>query len=750
MKGYCLRCFLVLGLLLIISFANKTILAQGIGSFRGVVTDSSNGEALAFANVYIEELSTGASSDTRGYFVITSLPANKTYRAIISYLGYRSKTVTFTIQSNKVTHIEIELSSASVELGVVQKIGQRVVEKNATDIGLQRISMRELESLPKGVETDIFRSLQYMPGVQTTGDVSAKFFVRGGASNQNLILLDKIPIYNPFHAIGLFSVIDPEMINNVEFFKGGFTAEYGGRLSSVLSINSKDGNQNRFAGNFSSSFLTAKALIEGPIPYGSFIISGRKSYSADILKKFLNDKNVPAEFYDLAFKVSFSNPNLIEGSKISAQGFFSHDDILNPSPFIEDYTLENNAFGFRWFQVGDVPLFFEIGVSVSTFDGELIPKFSGVRPKKNELSDVGLEMDFTYIFDSKDEIALGLHIHDIQTKLFLENSLGSTHDVGGKGTQISFYTKYKLLRYESLGIDIGNRFNLTRLKGSESAEYMFEPRISLTYRLHPLVALKAAAGLYQQEITTLSDDNELLSVFEPWFITPEYIEPARAVHYTAGIDYDMTETMKFSLESYYKKINSLPLLNEEKLFPNDPDLVSGEGESYGVEAQYCWLNQWVSFTLSYSRSWAYKILNGRRYYPKYDQRNSGSVLLELNLGKGWKVSSIWNYNSGLPFTKKAGFYDYASFTDYYSPWYTSFNSQPDPIFASKNLGRLPDYHRLDLSISKKIDLSFFSVEINASVINVYDRENIFYFNKDTGERVNMLPMIPTATIKVEL
>lgn len=219
MKEYDFRYILVFVLLFIFGTSSLTV-AQGVGSFRGVVTDSTNGEALAFANVYVEELSTGASSDTRGYFVITSLPANNSYTAIVSYLGYQSKRITFTVLPNKVTHIEIQLVSGAVSLGVVQKIGKRVVEKNATDIGLQRISMRELEALPKGVETDIFRSLQYMPGVQTTGDVSAKFFVRGGASNQNLILLDKIPIYNPFHAIGLFSVIDPEMINNVEFFKG--------------------------------------------------------------------------------------------------------------------------------------------------------------------------------------------------------------------------------------------------------------------------------------------------------------------------------------------------------------------------------------------------------------------------------------------------------------------------------------------------------------------------------------------------
>ena len=716
MRLYLRNIITIVLFLITILGVNTSVNCQGKGTLRGVVSDSSNGEALAFGNVFIRELNIGASTDIRGYFIITSIPAGKTYTAIISFIGYSRKEIDFVIQPGKITELNVQLSSTSFELETVQKVADYEVEKNETDIGLQRITTSELESLPKGVETDILRSLQYMPGVQTTGDVSAKFYVRGGASNQNLVLLDGIPIYNPFHALGLFSTIDPDITNNLEFYKGGFSAEYGGRLSSVISINTKDGNSNRFSGKFSSSFLTAKALVEGPIPHGSFIVSGRKSYSADILKKFLNNNNVPAEFYDLAFKLNYANPEIVEGGKITTQGFFSHDDIISPSEFTEDYTLSNNLFGFKWFQVGDVPLFFEVGISISNFNAELIPKSSGVRSKKNELTDVGLEMDFTYIFDSKDEIALGLHIHDIQTKLFLENSLGNISDIGGKGTLISFYSKYKFLQYENIGVDIGNRFNLTRLTGGESAKYMFEPRISVTYRFHPLIALKAAAGIYQQELTTLSDDNELLTVFEPWLITPSYIEPSRAVHYIAGFDFNLTTDLFVSIENYYKNINSLPLLNEEKLFPSDPDFVSGKGESYGTEIFLKYQTDFINFNISYTRSWAYKINGERRYYPKYDQRNAGNILLDLNLGKGWNISGVWVYNSGLPFTQRTGFMDYISFSDYFSPWNYSYEKSVDPVYATKNLGRLPDYHRLDLSLTKVFNLRYFKIHAAVSVI----------------------------------
>ena len=254
--------------------------AQRIGTVRGVVTDSTSGEALAYGNAVIEELNIGSSTDSKGYFIITSVPANKNYRLTVSYIGYQKKTIYIFIGENKITEVRFELVPKELQLETIEKIGEKVIEENATDLGLHRIALKDLEMLPKGVETDIFRSLQYLPGVSATGDFSAKYYVRGGSSDQNLVLLDGVTIYNPFHALGIFSVVDPEMINSAEFYKGGFPPEHGGRLSSILNIVTKEGNKFNFGGKASLSFLTAKALIEGPIPDGSFIVTGRKNYSS--------------------------------------------------------------------------------------------------------------------------------------------------------------------------------------------------------------------------------------------------------------------------------------------------------------------------------------------------------------------------------------------------------------------------------------------------------------------------------------
>ncbi|OGU55236.1 MAG: hypothetical protein A2V66_01075 [Ignavibacteria bacterium RBG_13_36_8] len=724
--------------------------SQTIGTLRGYVTDSTTSEALPYGNVYILNLERGTSTDARGYFIIPAIPANTNYTLVVSYLGYATKKILFGLTPDKVTHLDIVLSPASVELQTVEKIGERVIEKNATDISLQRIAIRDLEALPKGVETDIIRSLHYMPGVQSTGDVSARYYVRGGSSNQNLVLLDNVPIYSPFHALGLFSVIDPDLVNNIEFYKGGFGSEFGGRASSVLKIISKDGNKNNYSVKFSSSYLSGKALVEGPIPYGSFILTGRKSYSSKILNKFLNNQNIPIDFYDMSFKMNYSNPNFLKGGKFIFLGFLSSDNINNSSPFVEDYKWDNKLFGFKWFQVGDSPLFLEVGLSASKFAGEVIPKLSGARANKNEVTDVGLTMDFTYMYDSKDELGVGFHIRQLRTDLYIQNGLGVYSNISNDGANISVYGKYKFQRLDNLGIEIGTRINLTGLAGGRKQIHIFEPRLSFTFNIIPQISLKGACGVYQQELTTVSDENEIINIFEPWLVIPDYLEPTTAIHCILGTQINPYDILSLSVESYYKQIYSLPLLNDDKIYPRDKDFVKGEGESYGIEFQLKVAPQPLRFTASYTLAYAYKVINGQRYYPRYDSRHNLNLSLEVNLGNGWGSSIVWSYSTGLPFTQLLGFYDKLYLNNFFYEWNEVDPRKPFTVLSTRNLGRLPDYHRLDFTLSKKFSIAFLNLYLDLSIINIYNRKNIFYFKRDSGERVNMLPFLPTATLKVEI
>lgn len=721
------------------------------GTLRGVVSDSTSGEALAYCNIYIEELEMGASTDSRGYFLVSSIPANRTYTLRISYVGYVTKEVKIFVARRRITHIPIMLSPTSIELQTVEKVGVKVAEANATDVSLSRISARDIEMLPKGVETDIFRALQYLPGVNTAGDISARYYVRGGASNQNLIMIDKIPIYNPFHAFGMFSVIDPEMINSLEFYKGGFTAEYSGRLSSVLNLVTKFGNRNKFQAKGSASFLTGKASIEGPIPGGSYILTGRKSLSGEVLKKFLNKDDAPIDFFDVSFKVNYQNDELWKDARFSLHGFVSSDNLLQHHPLKEDYKWENQVVGLKYFQISDdSPFFSEMSTSISHYKGELLPNLSGARSRESELTDFTMEWDFSYVLNNKDEINVGLKIMEIHTRLLLQNANDDISDLSAIGSNISIYLKYKLLRYQNFGLDIGTRVNATRLAGGGHDESFLEPRISATYRLSPELAFKGAWGIYQQDLLTLSDENEVIPLFEPWAITPLYIEPASAIHYVLGIDIDPSKELSMDIEGYYKTVDNYPILNDNKIFPSDPDLIAGQGESYGLEAMIRYNTGKVGISASYSLAWSFKEAEGYTYPPRYDSRHTLNLLFQYDLGNGWRTSAIWNFYTGLPFTQMAGFYDKLNVNDLFYSDYILNSYTPYLQLGDRNAQRLPDYHRLDLSVAKKFILWGTTVDLDISIINVYDRANIFYFKRETGERVNMLPFFPTATVKVEL
>jgi hypothetical protein len=304
------------------------------------------------------------------------------------------------------------------------------------------------------------------------------------------------------------------------------------------------------------------------------------------------------------------------------------------------------------------------------------------------------------------------------------------------------------MRYQNLGVDLGSRMIISGLNPRSSG--LLEPRASFTYRFLPRASFKGGWGIYIQELTTLIDENEIISLFEPWIIIPEYLKPSSAVHYTAGVDVDLQSNLSLSMEVYLKKLKNLPMLNEKKYFKSDPDLISGEGESYGYEFLMKYNLDWLNLTASYTLSWAFKELDNYVYYPKYDTRNSANITTEFLFGSGWSTSAVWSYSSGLPFTELLGFYDKYYINNFYNPWYSIGVFHPYSLIGDRNLGRLPEYHRLDLGVTKKISISPFNTELSLNLVNVYNRENIFYFERDSGKRINMLPLLLTGTIKIEI
>lgn len=737
---------LILFLLLCLFLHSGSTYAQATGTVRGFVVDSTNGEALSNATVVAEGTSHGATTDQRGYFSIPSLQPGERILTV-SYLGFRNKKLSVNIQPGKITQTRVDLVPVYIQLGEIETIGKRNSKENETGIGLNRITVKEIELLPRGVEADVMRALQFVPGVKSGGDVSARYYVRGGSGDQNLILMNNVPVYNPFHAMGLFSVIDPDMINSLEFYKGGFTSEFGGRLSSVLNLVTKDGNRNRFSGNVNIGSLTGKMTFEGPLPGGSFILTGRKSLFNDVLSKFFNYQDAPFSFYDIFLKANLSNTSEKSHTKVSVFAFNSGDELNNKNALKEDYEWTNTIFGVEWFQVWESPLYSETSVSFSNARQQINANQSENGDRNNKISDVTLKMDFTYLLDSRDEIKVGYYLKSFKSALNYTNSNGVFTSINDFSANINLYTKYKLLRFSDLVADIGTRINVAPLALKTPT---FEPRVNVLYKLHPMLSLKAAWGIYSQEMVTLLNENELITLFEPWTVIPDYLKSPVAVHYVAGASLNLSENLSMDIEGYYKNLQNITDLNQNKALPTDPDLVSGSGESYGWECLMKYQDQRLNASLAYSLSWAYKEINGWRYYPRYDSRHSVTFSGIYDLGSEWQFGTNWMFSTGIPFTQIEGFYDKLYLDNLNSqPFiYSSYN--PYIILASRNLGRLPYYHRLDFSLTKNLRLWFTNISMSFSILNVYDRKNIFYFERDTGKRVNMLPFLPSASLRMEL
>jgi hypothetical protein len=727
-------------LFLLMSLATP-VMGQETGTFRGNVSDSSNGEAIIYANVVLQGTNLGAATNTLGYYFITSVPVGE-FQVTISCLGYRTFRSAIVVRSGEVTRLDARLVPANVQIEGLTVLGEHEAHRNASDLGLQKITTRELRMVPSGVEADVFRIIQSLPGVSSVGDVTSRFYVRGGGGDQNGILFNGATVYNPFHGLGMLSVIDPEMISVMEFYKGGFGADYGGRISSIINVVTKDGDKNAYGGSGYASLVSGKVMVEGPIPTGSFIVTGRKSYYGKYLNRFLHNQDAPFDFYDLSLKATSSSPLLGKDSKVSVFGFFSRDDVIRDDPFKSDYSVANNVYGINWYKVWSSPLYSVVSLSYSGLDAELKPNQGGATPKMNTVSDISANWDFTYIYETRDEMAFGVQTKSLKTSLALRNMLGRWIELVMKGSDFTLYGDYRFLRWETFSFTIGLRLKLAALSWGRPVP--FEPRTSITYKPLPNLALKAAFGVYSQELTTLTDETEIISIFEPWVITPNKINSPHAFHYQAGLKYYFTESSTAELEGYYRTFVDLIEENDKKTLPRENDYMNVKGESYGVEVLL--KRQGTDFFVqgSYCLSWAEKIKRGTFLTPKYDSRHSINLLSEYTVGSGWSASIMWALKSGLPFTPIAGFYDrLESSTNVLGQYVEAI------YWGEKNSQRLPYYHRLDINLTKQLELGWAKMTIGANVINVYDRRNIFYFDRNTGEQVFMLRFFPSLSIKVD-
>ena len=715
------------------------------GILRGLVASEESGGAIPHVNVVLKGTSLGASTTTTGYFIIPWIPAGD-HTVIISHIAYSAQELTVRIKPNEITDLSVRLRPRVIESEGLDVTASVPPRPNEADLGLEKLSVEEIAMVPQLAEPDVFRVLQLLPGVSATSDVSVRYYVRGGGSDQNLVLLNGATVYSPFHTLGIFSVIDPEIVSALEFYKGGFPPAYGDRLSSVLRVITKEGNMNRFGGAVQAGLLSGKVALEGPVPLGSMIVTGRKSWYANILKKRLPAEQAPFDFYDLYGQLSLHPEGLDKDSRFALFGFLTDDRVRNEDPTQADYTVGNTILGATWRKVWPSPLYSVAAISYSGLRAGIDPKLSTALPRHNAVDDVTVDWDFTYLYGNRDELAFGAHLKTLTVGLNLRNSSGYEYEFTQSGTDFSLYGEYKLYRWEDFGATVGLRvkFASFTVRGPVFAE----PRISLTYRPNPVVAIKGSLGYYSQELVTLTDENELISVFEPWLIMPEYLSSSMALHCALGLTSYLSEQATLQLEGYYKSTTDLIEVNPNKFGPEDRDFVNAEGSSYGGEGMLTYEPGWLLLRMTYALSWAYKVRGADRYFPRYDTRHAGSFFAGVRLPGGWTLSATWVLRSGMPFTPITGYYHRMGFSET-NPTYDPASFQPVIDWGERNSDRLPSYHRLDLGVTKRIAADPLMVTLEGSIVNVYNRKNIFYFDRDTGKRTNMLPFLPSLSIKVE-
>ena len=745
-------------------------------SIRGFVYEKENGEPVLFSNVYLQGTNMGGSTDINGYFSITRVPEGS-YTLLVTYLGYDTIREAIQLRKGEVINKKFQLVESSVSLGTVNVTAERIEAMTETKTSVINLTPKTLKKIPSiGGQADLAQYLQVLPGVIFTGDQGGQLYIRGGSPIQNKVLLDGMIVYNPFHSIGLFSVFDTDMIRNAEVFTGGFSADYGGRISSVMDITTRDGNKNKLAGKIGASTFGAKVLLEGPIVKpktdqsgsSSFVLSVKNSYleqSSKTLYSYIEKDGLPFNFLDIYGKASINASN---GSKINFFGF-SFDDQVNNYKALSDFGWKSFGGGSDFLIIpGKSPVLIEGNLAYSSYKAKLTEQSAPER--SSSINGFNMGFHFTY-FLGKDLIKYGVEILGFKTAFNFTNGVGRKIEQIENTTELAGYVRYKgsfgkLLFEPSL-----------RLQYYASlAEISPEPRLAMKYLLTDHVRLKFAAGLYSQNLIAANSDRDVVNLFYGFLSGPDNL-PAKfdgnevtsklqkAGHLILGTEIDLTNHLNVNIEGYLKNFSQLTNLNRNKLYDEatadfsvpdrlKKDFIIEKGAAYGADVAFKYeLNKiyvWAVYSLGFvNKSFEEEAGDLYTYRPHYDRRHNMNVILSYTAGalKQWELSARWNYGSGFPFTQVQGNYEYLSFNQGINYDYTTANGQLGMIYGDLNAGELPSYHRLDLDVKKRFYFSEHSeMEINLSLTNIYNRKNVFYVDQITNEVLRQLPLMPSLGI----
>lgn len=766
-------------LLLLFTFLSLSLVSfSQTGMIKGFVYDKKSGEPILFANVSLQKTNYGSTTDDNGYFVINKVPKGE-YSLRVSFMGFEEQFVPVQILAGGMLSLRIELEPVSTMLQAVEINADRLAARTESQVSVEKITPREITQMPSiGGSADLAQYMQVLPGVIFTGDQGGQLYIRGGSAIQNKVLLDGMVIYNPFHSIGLFSVFETDIIRNADIFTGGFGAKYGGALSSIMDISTREGNKKETHGKIGASTFGANIMVEGPIIKQdpskevslSYLLTAKNSYLSKTSQSIYSyiDGSLPYDFLDIYGKLTLSGYN---GSKINLFGF-NFMDKVNQYKSIANFDWTNRGFGANFLLLpGNTTALIEGILAYSDYTINMDETTTNTARSSN-IGGFNAGLTATNFF-GENKLIYGFEMIGSTTNTSLTQSdsltTTSTHNTNYStemGAYILFKGIWKKFLYEpSFRINYYGSLS----KGSP------EPRLALKYNLTDRIRLKGAAGTYSQIFIDTKPSYDIVNLFTGYLtIDPEmmnivsnyrneeitsYLQTSN--HYIFGAEFDLTQRISLNAEAYYKTMKGLISLNRYKLFEDDQEHSSAgtspqpehlkkdyaveNGKAYGVDFSAKYddgrLYVWTVYSLG-------KVVREDElieYAPHYDRRHNINVLLsyQLGLSRSWEISLRWNYGSGFPFTPNKGGQELLDFQSGINYDYIFANGTLQMLLGDYNSKRLPEYHRLDLSIKKRFEIKHTILELNLSITNLYDRNNLFYQDRILGQRVDQLPIMPS-------
>lgn len=721
-------------------------------SVRGFITDESDGQPLQGVNVALEDADgdlRGAVTDDDGFFIIIRLPPGRhVLRA--TFIGYETARDTLNLEPGGTITRTLIMRPGEAALDEVVVEADR--EGGATvSAGLQTVRPRDIDLVPTpDVSGDLVTYLSTMPGVISLGDRGGQVFIRGGEPSHNLTLLDGMYVYQPFHILGFYSAFSSDILRNADIYAGGFSSKYSGRMSSVIDVHTRNGNNQRFRRTISVAPFVNMAILEGPIKKDRLSFLG--SYRASTIERFASkyvDQPLPYAFGDMFGKV---HAVINESHQLSFSILHTYDrgtlDNDDEASVADEIRWKNTAYGVRYLMAPpSLPILGEILFSISHLETALGPREAPRRT--SDIDGFNIALNVTN-FGRRSQVDWGFFLRAPELGAALGGLFQNLDFSFKRATAVGGYFEPDLFLSPRLRVRPGL---VAQFLGEQGT--VLEPRLRVTWEggLHQV---SAAAGLYRQDVVGLNDRRDATNIFTAWTDSPTGVVP-KAAHVLLGYRVTPTPWLRVSVEGYYKDLSTL-FIAEWTAFPRfTTRLQEASGRAAGLDLRleiqrpsfYAFVNYGLSSVEYDAMQEALLTWFGEAsitFHPPHDRRHQINALARVSVF-GFDVSARWNFGSGLPYNQVRGFDGFILLD---GPVNISEESGEARVIYDRPYGGvLPNYHRLDVSVERVFVSGNTVVTLQGGVINLYDRANLFALDLFTLQRTDQLPLIPTAGIKFE-